>query len=166
MFIHHLTTILLIIFSYTCNLIRGGSLVLIIHDFSDVFMEAAKMFKYIKWQRGCDFCFGLFFFVWTITRLIIFPGYLIKKQATQIVCIVSKFACCCYFYLCCILKTKKFLINFFQFLADGSKFYAHVSCLQWIEILDCSFVFTSHHVDLFHLENIATCIIIGKGQYL
>lgn len=82
MFIHHLTTILLIIFSYTCNLIRGGSLVLIIHDFSDVFMEAAKMFKYIKWQRGCDVCFGLFFIVWTVTRLIIFPGYLIKKQAT------------------------------------------------------------------------------------
>jgi ceramide synthetase len=79
MFIHHLTTILLIIFSYTCNLIRGGSLVLIIHDFSDVFMEAAKIFKYIKWQRGCDFCFGLFFIVWTVTRLIVFPGYLIKK---------------------------------------------------------------------------------------
>lgn len=79
MFIHHLTTILLIIFSYTCNLIRGGSLVLIIHDFSDVFMEAAKIFKYIKWQRGCDTCFGLFFIVWTVTRLMIFPGYLIKN---------------------------------------------------------------------------------------
>ena len=79
MFVHHLATILLIIFSYTCNLIRGGTLVLIVHDCADVFMEAAKMFKYTKWQRGCDVCFGIFFLVWTVTRLIILPGYMMKK---------------------------------------------------------------------------------------
>lgn len=79
MFIHHLTTIFLIIFSYSCNLIRGGSLVLIVHDIADIFMEAAKICKYVKWQRSCDICFGLFFAVWTATRLVIFPGYLIRK---------------------------------------------------------------------------------------
>lgn len=81
MFVHHLITILLIVFSYTCNLIRGGSLVLIVHDGADVFMEAAKIFKYIRHQRACDVCFGLFFLVWTATRLVVLPGYLIKKYA-------------------------------------------------------------------------------------
>jgi len=42
-------------------------------------MEAAKIFKYTKWQRGCDLCFGLFFVVWIITRLIILPGVLMKN---------------------------------------------------------------------------------------
>lgn len=79
MFVHHVATILLIVFSYTCNLIRGGCLVLIVHDCADVFMEAAKIFKYIKWQRACDTFFGLFFIVWTATRLVILPAYLMKK---------------------------------------------------------------------------------------
>lgn len=79
MFVHHVATIVLIYFSYVANLIRGGSLILLVHDCADVFMEAAKMFKYVKWQRGCDACFGLFFLVWTVTRLIIFPGYMMTQ---------------------------------------------------------------------------------------
>ena len=39
MFIHHLTTIALMGFSWTCNLTRVGSLVLIVHDVADIFLE-------------------------------------------------------------------------------------------------------------------------------
>ena len=79
MFIHHVATILLIVFSWTCNLVRVGSLILIVHDCADIFMEAAKIFQYIRWQRACDVCFGLFFLVWCITRLVILPSYMMRK---------------------------------------------------------------------------------------
>ena len=39
MFIHHLTTIALMAFSWTCNLTRVGTLVLGIHDCADIFLE-------------------------------------------------------------------------------------------------------------------------------
>ena len=39
MFIHHITTIALMAFSWTCNLTRVGTLVLIIHDCADIFLE-------------------------------------------------------------------------------------------------------------------------------
>ncbi len=39
MFIHHVTTISLMGFSWTCNLTRVGTLVLAVHDCADIFLE-------------------------------------------------------------------------------------------------------------------------------
>lgn len=39
MLVHHLATILLIIISYTNNMIRYGTLVMCLHDVSDIFLE-------------------------------------------------------------------------------------------------------------------------------
>ena len=42
MFIHHITTILLMGLSWTCNLTRVGTLVLVIHDVADILLEVSK----------------------------------------------------------------------------------------------------------------------------
>ena len=42
MFIHHVTTIALMAFSWTCNLTRVGTLVLVIHDCADIFLEVCQ----------------------------------------------------------------------------------------------------------------------------
>ena len=47
MFVHHIMTILLITFSWTTNFFRVGTLVLWVHDQADVWIDAAKMFKYM-----------------------------------------------------------------------------------------------------------------------
>lgn len=39
MLVHHMATILLITFSYTNNMIRAGTLVMCLHDASDIFLE-------------------------------------------------------------------------------------------------------------------------------
>lgn len=39
MFIHHKATIMLMSFSWVCNLTRIGSLVLVVHDCADIFLE-------------------------------------------------------------------------------------------------------------------------------
>lgn len=79
MFIHHIITILLLVFSWTCNFIRIGTLVLIIHDCADVFLETAKMTKYIKWQKTCDALFGVFTVTWISTRLFVYPLWLLNR---------------------------------------------------------------------------------------
>jgi ceramide synthetase len=43
MFIHHIATICLMAFSWVCNLHRMGTLVLLIHDCADVFLEVSCM---------------------------------------------------------------------------------------------------------------------------
>lgn len=41
MFIHHVVTLLLLALSWVCNLHRVGSLVLVVHDCADIFLEVS-----------------------------------------------------------------------------------------------------------------------------
>ena len=45
MFIHHVTTIALMGFSWTCNLTRVGTLVLVIHNCANIFLEVIVYFS-------------------------------------------------------------------------------------------------------------------------
>ncbi|NXT96135.1 CERS4 synthase, partial [Anhinga rufa] len=71
--VHHAATIFLISFSYCANYIRIGSLVMVIHDASDCFLEPTKIFNYMKWKKTCDSLFMIFSAVFLISRLVIFP---------------------------------------------------------------------------------------------
>ncbi|KAL9878773.1 ceramide synthase 6 [Glossina fuscipes] len=73
MFIHHMVTLMLMSFSWVCNLHRVGSLVLLVHDCADIFLEAAKLTKYANYQKLCDIIFAIFTVVWIITRLGFYP---------------------------------------------------------------------------------------------
>ncbi|XP_020833814.1 ceramide synthase 4-like isoform X2 [Phascolarctos cinereus] len=71
--IHHFVAITLIFCSYSANFLRIGALVLLLHDVSDVLLEAGKMFNYAKWKYSCDITFLVFALVFFVSRLIFFP---------------------------------------------------------------------------------------------
>lgn len=75
--IHHVATIMLISFSWCTNYIRAGTLVMAVHDASDYFLESAKMFNYAGWKTTCNVLFIMFAVAFIITRLIIFPFWII-----------------------------------------------------------------------------------------
>ncbi|XP_020500115.1 ceramide synthase 2-like [Labrus bergylta] len=76
--IHHLATIFLLSFSYCVNYIRIGTLVMLLHDSSDILLESAKMFNYGSgWRRTCDTLFIVFAVVFLVTRLVVFPSKII-----------------------------------------------------------------------------------------
>lgn len=79
MFVHHLATILLITFSYVNNMLRAGTLVMCVHDASDIFLEAAKLANYAKYQRLCDGLFVLFSVMFFLTRLVIYPFWIVRS---------------------------------------------------------------------------------------
>ena len=76
MFIHHVVVLILHYFSWILNMIRIGSVILVIHDCADFMLDLAKALKYAKLQKACDVAFISFVVVWTITRLLIFPRIL------------------------------------------------------------------------------------------
>ena len=70
---HHLITILLISVSYNFCQFRIGSMVLIIHDVSDIFLEAAKVNLYMGLNSTKNILFGLFAAVFFVSRLVVYP---------------------------------------------------------------------------------------------
>ncbi|XP_068955653.1 ceramide synthase 4-like isoform X1 [Petaurus breviceps papuanus] len=71
--IHHFSAIILIFFSYCSNYIRIGTLVMLIHDVSDIFLEAGKMASYAQWKNSSEIIFVIFTVVFLVSRLILFP---------------------------------------------------------------------------------------------
>ncbi|CAL0312122.1 unnamed protein product [Lupinus luteus] len=84
MFSHHVITVFLIGISYLTSFFRIGAIILALHDASDVFMEAAKVFKYSGREFGASLCFGFFAVSWLLLRLIFFPFWVIRATSTDL----------------------------------------------------------------------------------
>ncbi|KAL6218826.1 hypothetical protein ACLB2K_012034 [Fragaria x ananassa] len=82
---HHVITVFLIGMSYITSFFRIGSIILALHDGSDVFMEAAKVFKYSEKELAASVFFGCFAFSWLILRLIYFPFWVISSSSYDLV---------------------------------------------------------------------------------
>ncbi|GAB2278008.1 Ceramide synthase loh2 [Dionaea muscipula] len=78
---HHVITVILIGYSYISRFFRSGSIVLALHDASDVFMEAAKVFKYSEKELAASVFFGFFAVSWLALRLVYFPFWVIKTSS-------------------------------------------------------------------------------------
>uniref|UniRef100_A0A8D0AN17 Ceramide synthase 3b n=1 Tax=Sander lucioperca TaxID=283035 RepID=A0A8D0AN17_SANLU len=75
--IHHIATLTLLSFSWISNYIRIGTLVMAVHDSADILLEGAKVFNYAKWHQTAKVMFVVFTFLFMLTRLVIFPFWLI-----------------------------------------------------------------------------------------
>ncbi|CAL9196400.1 unnamed protein product [Musa hybrid cultivar] len=82
---HHIVTSVLIGFSYITRFFRIGTMILALHDTSDVFLESAKLFKYSEKEMAASLCFGLFAISWFLLRLVYFPFWIIKASSYECV---------------------------------------------------------------------------------
>lgn len=80
---HHVVTSVLIGYSYLTGFFRIGTIILALHDASDVFLETAKLCKYTEKELGASLFFGLFALSWLLLRLIYFPFWIIKTSSYQ-----------------------------------------------------------------------------------
>lgn len=83
MMLHHLFTVLLMVFSWACNFIRTGSLVLLVHEVADVPLLAAKMLTYARIKGPTDAIFVLFLVSWAVTRCYLYPFWIMKEALLQ-----------------------------------------------------------------------------------
>lgn len=81
---HHFSTVALIVPSYMARLTRVGSMVLALHEGSDIFLEFAKMSKYSGFQLLSSIFFSLFALSWFVLRLGFFPFWLIRNLRSVI----------------------------------------------------------------------------------
>ena len=91
---------------------RIGSIILALHDACDIFLEAAKVFKYSGVEMGASICFGLFAVTWLLLRLLFFPFWVIKSSrfvtfiwVLQYKGFIFKSVNCCYSWIRTIAAT-------------------------------------------------------------
>ncbi|KAI3744249.1 hypothetical protein L1987_57326 [Smallanthus sonchifolius] len=87
---HHVATLILITVSYITRFVRVGSVVLALHDASDVFLEVGKMSKYSGAEGLASFSFILFVIAWIILRLIYYPFWILWSTSYEIVPVLDK----------------------------------------------------------------------------
>lgn len=73
MFIHHLYYLFLVTISWITNSVQIGIVILIIHDVTDVPLEATKCTIYLKKKTMQSVCFVVFALLWIVFRLMLFP---------------------------------------------------------------------------------------------
>jgi len=66
-------------FSWFSNLVRIGTVVLLLHDCADILIEGAKMSKYANKERLAEGIFAIFLVLWTVTRLGLYPFYVLHS---------------------------------------------------------------------------------------
>ncbi|KAG9448655.1 hypothetical protein H6P81_008620 [Aristolochia fimbriata] len=87
---HHVATVLLIVLSYIFRFARVGSVVLALHDASDVFLEVGKMSKYGGFETIASTSFVLFALSWVLLRLIYFPFWVIWSTSYEVLLTLDK----------------------------------------------------------------------------
>lgn len=84
MYVHHVATILLVAGSYHGSNLRIGIVILLIHDFSDIFIDSMKMINYLKLEDKAGYflseiAFTINCLVWVYFRLYVFPFRVLKS---------------------------------------------------------------------------------------
>ncbi|KAK6921841.1 TRAM/LAG1/CLN8 homology domain [Dillenia turbinata] len=87
---HHVATAILILLSYVYRFCRVGSVVLALHDASDVFLEVGKMSKYSGAETVASISFILFVLSWVLLRLIYYPFWVLWSTSYEVVQFLDK----------------------------------------------------------------------------
>ncbi|KAK1269937.1 hypothetical protein QJS04_geneDACA006749 [Acorus gramineus] len=87
---HHVGTVFLITMSYIFRFARVGSVVLALHDASDVFLELGKMSKYCGREWLASGSFILFVLSWIVLRLYIFPLRILVSTSYEVLLKLDK----------------------------------------------------------------------------
>lgn len=116
MFIHHIATIMLISVSYIANFTKIGVAIMLTHDFSDVFLEFAKLAKYAKRKKLTSFGFILLSITFIATRLIIFPFGIISSVWYEGMVILKPFSIALQILFCALLLLQVLHLYWFTHL--------------------------------------------------
>ncbi|KAK3037116.1 hypothetical protein RJ639_031535, partial [Escallonia herrerae] len=87
---HHISTIILLLLSYTFRFARVGSVILALHEGSDVFLQFGKISKYCGFERIASFSFVLFVMSWLILRLIYYPFWILWSTSYEVLPLMNK----------------------------------------------------------------------------
>jgi len=88
---HHFATIFLMCYSYITGFYKMGALILIFHDPCDAFFEWGKTLLYKGYTKTTNIMFVFMMATWVLTRLYIFPKWLVHSAVYDSLEIIGPF---------------------------------------------------------------------------
>jgi ceramide synthetase len=88
-FAHHLVTLGLLYYSFAVNFTRPGLAIAVLHDVSDIFLEAAKLSRYGGRQTAATAWFAAFAASWIACRVVVYPRTLVLSCLRDPIVIVA-----------------------------------------------------------------------------
>jgi hypothetical protein len=73
MFLHHFMTVLLIVLAYYMNYIPVSGIVLVLHDFSDIFVTSTRILLDTPYSKSMLTNYFMLMISWVFTRLVLYP---------------------------------------------------------------------------------------------
>eukprot|EP01063_Lacrimia_lanifica_P029270 TRINITY_DN4426_c0_g3_i1.p1 TRINITY_DN4426_c0_g3~~TRINITY_DN4426_c0_g3_i1.p1 ORF type:complete len:339 (+),score=134.99 TRINITY_DN4426_c0_g3_i1:142-1158(+) len=77
MMVHHVVAVLIMIISYVMGFGRMGSLVMVLHNVSDIAVCICKIAKLLGLDRLVLYLFPVMILCWFVTRLVMYPYYVL-----------------------------------------------------------------------------------------
>lgn len=87
---HHIATVGLIVLSYIYRFGRVGSVILALHEGSDMFLETAKICKYSGYDKLASILLSLFALSWFMLRIIYYPFWVLYSTSYEILGILDR----------------------------------------------------------------------------
>lgn len=87
--VHHIVTLVLMYYSWYANFTRAGVMVMLLHDISDIFLEAAKLARYAEREDMATGLFATFALSWVILRVILFPIMVVSRIVIDPVVLIA-----------------------------------------------------------------------------
>ncbi|KAL3130443.1 hypothetical protein ABBQ38_008266 [Trebouxia sp. C0009 RCD-2024] len=84
MLLHHTATVVLVALSYYLGFLRVGSMIMLLHDPSDIILEVTKMLNYAEWELSSTVMFVVFMLSWFLTRLVYFPFWIVWSTSFEV----------------------------------------------------------------------------------
>ena len=63
---------------------------MLLHDISDIFLEAAKLSRYSRKMVAANGLFGVFFLSWIVARMIYFPLVVIRSCLSEPITLIGR----------------------------------------------------------------------------
>jgi hypothetical protein len=77
MLVHHVATFALIAISYSTRFVAVGTLIVCLHDLSDILLETAKQYIYLGRETMANLWFAIWVLSWIVLRLVYFPFFIL-----------------------------------------------------------------------------------------
>ncbi|PIN25912.1 Protein transporter of the TRAM (translocating chain-associating membrane) superfamily [Handroanthus impetiginosus] len=87
---HHVVSSILIVLSYVFRFARVGSVVLALHDATDVFLEVGKMSKYSGAEALASCSFVLFVIFFFLLRLVYYPFWILWSTSYEVIQVLDR----------------------------------------------------------------------------